>query len=175
MQKRKLLYGMFLTLALCRVASASRSFVVTIDTSSLNGAAGAIEFQLNPGPGTYDAGAVTIEFLGLTQQPNASVSGDVKFSPTFTISNSKPFNDFFAGATFGSTMTVRLTFTGTMVDKPTAGKTAGTDFTLSVYRNEQGSATALTNDTAGNALVQISFDPVGGILVANNSASAQIQ
>src|ERR1044071_7617459 len=98
--------------ALCSVASASRGFVVTIDTSSLNGTSGAVEFQLNPGPGTYDEGSVTIEFLGLTQHPNASVSGEVKFSPAFTIGNSKPFNDFFAGVTFGSTMTVRLTFTG---------------------------------------------------------------
>lgn len=72
-------------------------------------------------------------------------------------------------------MTVRLTFTGAMVDKPTAGKTAGTDFTLSVYKNEQGSAAALTKEDAGNALVQFSFDPVGGILVTNNSASARIE
>jgi hypothetical protein len=174
-QKCKLLHVLFLMLALGSTASASRGFVVTIDTSSLNGTRGAIEFQLNPGPGIYDDGAVTIEFLGLTQQPNPSVSGDVKFSPTFTMSNSRAFNDFFAGATFGSTMTVRLLFTGAMVDNPAAGRTAGTDFTLSLYKNEQGSTTALTNDGAGNALIQISFDPVAGIQVANNSASARIE
>ena len=174
-QRCKLVYGLFLMLALGRVASASRSFVVTIDTASLNGTRGAIEFQFNPGPGTYDEGAVTIEFLGLTQLPNASVSGDVKFSPTFTISNGRAFNDFFAGATFGSTMTVRLLFTGAMVDNPTAGKTAGTDFTLSLYTNEQGSATALTKDGAGNDLIQISFDPVAGLRVINNSTSARIE
>lgn len=174
-QKCKLVHVLFLMLALGRIASASRGFVVTIDTSSLNGARGAIEFQLNPGPGTYDEGAVTIEFLGLTQHPNASVSGDVKFSPTFTIGNSRAFNDFFAGATFGTSMTVRLLFTGPMVDNPTAGRTAGTDFTLSIYKNEQGSATALTNDGAGNALVQISFDPAAGMRVINNSTGARIE
>jgi hypothetical protein len=162
-------------LALCSTALANRSFVVTVDTSSLNGTRGSFEFQLNPGPGTYDEGAVTIQFLGLKQHPSPSVSGDVKFSPSFIIGNSRAFNDFFAGGTFGSTMTVRLTFSGAMVDNPAPGRTAGTDFTLSLYKNEQGSATALTNDGAGNALVQISFDPVAGMRVSNNSTSARIE
>lgn len=165
----------FLTLVLTGVASA-RSYVITVDTSTLAGKRGSFEFQLNPGPGTHDSGDVVIRFHDVVQEPNATVSGDVGFAPTFRIGNGQRFNSFFARGLFGNSMKVEVVFGGKMVTDPTPGRIAGTDFTFSIYADAEGTAPALLRSAeAGNALVTLSFDPVAGLVVSNNSDQARVE
>src|SRR6185369_8428808 len=80
------------------------SYQVNVNTVSLSGTTGNVDFQYNPGPGTTDPSFITIDFFtpggGLFGAP-FTVGGVTGILPgAVTINNSGAFNDYFQGITF---------------------------------------------------------------------------
>ena len=112
-----------LTTLLCVAALLpAASFQVSIDTSSLNTQAGTIDIQFNPGsfPAVYNPGTATITnfILGgggtlgsLASGPDGGASGTLP--GPLTIINSDFLNGILYNATFGTTATFLVDFTGT--------------------------------------------------------------
>src|SRR5579872_3440952 len=80
---------------------------VTVDTSSIKGSNGYLDFQLNPGGGTAEALKAVISQYQQTQGSLASTSlntGDAvgTLPASLTLDNGTAFNDIFQGTTFGT-------------------------------------------------------------------------
>src|ERR1022692_336901 len=105
---RLALSGMLL-LCFAGLASASTiTYDVTIDTSSIFGTAGSLDFNFNPGP--LITQAASLQILGFandgTLTGSPALIGDVTgvLPSTLTFDNGSGFNDYFEGFTFGTTL-----------------------------------------------------------------------
>lgn len=132
-------------------ASQAAIYQVTVNTSSLAGTAGNVDFQFNPGGGSTQPGLVTISsFSGGTVVGTASTFGGVagNLPATVTIDNSGGLNDYFQAFTFGNSFSFALQFSGPDVNAPNGTATSGSAFGLSLY-NAGGDTPLLTNNADG--------------------------
>jgi hypothetical protein len=134
-------------------ASTVSSYNVTVDTSSISGTAGSLDFNFNPGPLVTQAASLQIlNFSGDgTLASNCPCGiGDVsgQLPATLTFDNGSGFNDYFDGFTFGSTLSFEVSFYGPAVSSPDGVSTSGSAFALSMFSDAAGTIPALTYDTA---------------------------
>ena len=121
-------------------ADASVVFAVTVDTSSVNGTPGFLDFQFNAGNATTQAATATIsDFTGGTLAGAPSTTGDVSgtLPPTITLVNSTVLNEYFQNFTYASTFSFLLTLSGPAIDNPNGTSTAGSTFGLGLYDSGQ--------------------------------------
>jgi hypothetical protein len=150
---------------LTQVGSARAGFVyqVTVNTSSLQGSGGYLDFQLNPADSTAKAATATIQSYlqtgGGALAPTSVNTGDAfgTLPATLTLDNGTAFNDIFQGVTFGSQFSFQLTLSGDAFDHP--GGTKGSSFALSLYSSD-GITPLLTTDPNGSVLT-INVNPNG--------------
>jgi hypothetical protein len=124
--------GVFAALLVAQRAQAD-SFVITVNTSSLQGTSGYLDFQFNPGNTPFDAASATI--TGFTTNGTLTTAlpniGDVSgaLPGQVVIQNTQVLNEYTQGLTYGSyfDLTVNLAI-------PTVSGTAtgGSSFTLDV-------------------------------------------
>lgn len=145
---------MFCLLAgLCGAAlHATKLYSVTVDTSSVNGTQGFLDFQFNPGNNSSQSATVQILNFNpgggvLTGFPE--VTGDVTgtLPGTLTFSNSTPLNDYFQGFTYGSMFSFDLFLSGPAVDSPNGVASAGSSFGAGLFDSNQNPI--LTNAPSG--------------------------
>ena len=139
---------------------------ITVNTSTVSGTTGYIDFQFNPSPGGSQSATVQIQnFAGATyrtgtQSDLGSVSGG-PLPSTVTINNSAGgvgINDDFEGLTFGKTLALQLTFTGPAVTSPN-GSSQPSQFFLSMFSDPNGVDPILTSNPNGTlGIVTISPD-----------------
>lgn len=148
-------------------ADADLIFQVAVDTSSLSGQSGFLDFQFNPGDGSAETATATVTLFqtigGVLAQP-ASLTGDAAGSlpGSLTLDNGTVYNDVFQGFTFGDSFSFTLTLSGPAIDNP--GGTAGSAFASSLYAAD-GFTPLLTTDPNGSvATINLS---------ANGTASAE--
>src|SRR5262249_6211250 len=118
----------------CRADSIT--YDVSVDTSSLNGQLGFLDFQFNPGGvGALAATATITNFQTTGGIPDASSTpiGDASgvLPGTLTLGNSTAFNDLFQGFTYGSNFTFELTLSGPAIGG--SGGSVGSSFALSLF------------------------------------------
>jgi len=148
-------------------AFADLSFNVSVDTSSLSGQSGYLDFQFNPGDSTALPATAAVALFqtvgGVLVQP-AILTGDAAGSlpGTLTLDNGTAFNDAFQGFTFGSSFNFTVTLSGPAVDSP--GGTVGSAFASSLYASD-GMTPLLTIDPNGS-VATINLN-------ANGTASAE--
>jgi hypothetical protein len=147
-------FALLLTLSLTARAGFT-SFNVAVDTSSLNGQMGYLDFQFNPGGAGALAAAATVSTFATdgALQPGAplnSISGDVSgaLPGTLTLGNSTAFNDYFEGVTYGNHVNFELTLSGPAIGN---SGTVGSSFAFSLY-DSTGSMPLLTTDPFGSVL-----------------------
>jgi len=137
-----------LLLLTAKPAEAVVTYFVTVDTSSVNGTSGFLDFQFNPGNSSTQAATATISnFTGGTfgaPQPGGNVSGTLPATVTFV--NSTALNELFQGFTYGSSFSFLLTLSGPAIDTPNGIATAGSTFGVGLY--DSGSNPILTNQGA---------------------------
>jgi hypothetical protein len=149
-------------------AHAGLSFNVSVDTSSLSGQSGFLDFQFNPGDSSaLPATAAVTHFQtigGILAQP-ASLTGDATGSlpGTLTLDNGTVYNDVFQGFTFGNSFGFNLTLSGPAIDTPSG--TVGSAFAVSLYAAD-GITPLLTTDPNGSVSTVY--------LNANGTASAEV-
>jgi PEP-CTERM motif len=133
------------------------TYHVSVDTSSIAGTAGSLDFQFNPGP--LDTQAASLQILNFASDGSLAgspqVFGDVSGGPlpsTLTFDNGGPFNDYFDGFTFGRTLAFDITLFGPALSTPNGTATSGSAFGFSMFSDPAGTIAALTSDPMGVAL-----------------------
>ncbi|HAT29727.1 MAG TPA: hypothetical protein DCW29_02390 [Janthinobacterium sp.] len=126
---------------------------VNVDTSSLSGSAGALDFNFNPGPLTAQAAMLQIQNFSSDGTPSSApvISGDVSGGPlpaTLTFDNGGGFNDYFNGFAFGTALSFDVTLFGPALQAPDGVATSGSTFAFSLFSDAAGTHPALTSNTA---------------------------
>ena len=142
-QPARILGALAAMVVLAMPASAAVSYVVTVDSSSVSGTSGFLDFQFNPGNGSSQPATAAISgFTGGTFSGSPSVTGDGDVSGTLpgtlTMDNGTALNEYFQGFTFpATTFSFLLTLSGPALDTPNGIATAGSTFGLGLYDSGQ--------------------------------------
>jgi hypothetical protein len=158
---------LLLTLLCAPLAQAGRVFVVSLDTSSISGQPGFIDFQFNAAGADVEAATAVISLysggtLG-TAFPLGDVSGDL--STSVTINNTVGFNDLFQAITFGSQIFFQVAISGPVFDSFNPIGTSGSTFAFSLYADDE-TTPLLTSDPNGYAAA-IDIGPLGAVALHN--------
>jgi hypothetical protein len=151
---------------------------VTVNTSTISGTVGSLDFNFNPGPLVTQAASLQIlDFASDgTLSGNATPTGDVSGSlpGTVTFDNDTGFNDYFEGFTFGSSLAFNVSLFGSALNSPDGVSISGSTFAFSMFSDYAGTIPALTTDmTDGFALVvDVNLD--GTTTAANLSPETSI-
>jgi hypothetical protein len=161
-----------LCLCFAGVASAdSATYVISVNTSSIAGTAGSLDFQFNPGVMSQ---AANVQVLGFTSDGSpgaAATTGDVSGSLPGTVSfgNGPAFNDYFTGFTYGSTLTFDVSLFGPALTSPNATSSSGSSFAFSMFSDSAGTMPTLTTDTTDGFAVTVDVNLDGTTTLKNFS------
>lgn len=146
-------------------------YQVNVDSSTLSGENGYLDFQFNPGGGGAEAATATISSFFQagslnSSDPNNSSYGDVSGSLTSTMSISNAtFNDFYEAFTYGNSLSFEVKLSGAALDSP--GGTYGSSFAFSLF-DSTGTNPLLTTDSSNGTLLTIDVNPSGPLTTVNN-------
>src|ERR1035441_9930218 len=120
------------------VSADTITYGVTVNTSSISGTAGSLDFQFNPGPLVSQAASLDIFSFasdgtlaaGACLAGGPCLAGNVTgtLPGTVTFDNGTGFNDYFQGFTFGSTLLFNVRLYGPAVNSPDGISTSGSTF-----------------------------------------------
>jgi hypothetical protein len=165
--------GLSATLLLAGAAQASLisdTYEFAVNTTSLTGQSGYLDFEFDPGVTPFDSGSATL--AGFTTDGTLTTAappfGDVRGSlpGTVVINNTDALNDYTPGITYGSFFDVFVT-----LDIPSVSGTAsgGNSFTLDV---EDSGFNPLLSSTF--PAVEIDLDAITGNPTITNNTSGPI-
>jgi opacity protein-like surface antigen len=166
---RAILFVAAASLLLGSVAAADAlTFHVTVNTSSINGQAGYLDFSLLPS--AFDSQLATAEVLNFgtdgTVSANAPfLTGDASgmLPGTISLDNATFFNDYFQDFTFGSNISFDLLLDGPALDSPNGTASGESAFTFGMYADD-GITPLLTTSTNGEALdVNVNLDGTAAV------------
>lgn len=183
MLHRSLLFGASL-LCFAGLASATTTYDVTVDTSSIFGTAGSLDFNFNPGPLVIQA--ASLQILNFTSNgtlvncaanvqgfcPTGDVSGQLPATVTFD--NGTVFNDYFDDFTFGSTLSFQVSLYGPALSSPDGTSTSGSTFAFSMFSDRAGTVPVLTSDTTDGFAFTVDVNLDGTTTVNNFSSQTDV-
>ena len=149
-----------------------------INTSSIAGTQGSIDFQFNPGPLGSQAATVQIlnfsggGYAGSQVKTGAASGGPVGNAPLI-LSNATSYNDDFESFNFGNFVFFVLDFSGPAVNSPDHVSASGSSFAFSMFSNRAGTQPALTPDPTGFAGV-VNLNLNGSVTALTISPELQI-
>jgi hypothetical protein len=175
MKKQLLLMA---ALLMTSAAAHASTYSVLVNTSSLSGDHGAIDFQFNPGVGTFQSATAQISnFTGGTGGTQTVYGSGVVGGPApsaISITNvAGQDNEVLDTYTFGNSLAFTLNFSGPAITSPAASNTAGSEFAFFIYSDAAGNNSALTSDPNGVALA-FALSPQGVLTASIPSPSVQI-
>jgi hypothetical protein len=156
---------------------------VTVDSSSISGTAGSLDFNFNSGPLVTQAATLQIlDFTGGTLVTGPCVSGgpcptgDVSGTLPGTVSfdNGSAFNDYFQDFTYGSSLSFELDFGGPAINSPDGISTSGSTFAFSMFSDAAGMMPALTTDLTDGYAATIDVNLDGSTTVNDFSIQTTI-
>jgi hypothetical protein len=164
-------------LLLNAVTANASTYNVLVNTSSLSGDHGSIDFQFNSGVGTFQSATVQIaNFSGGTGGTQTTFGSGVTGGPApapISITNvAGQDNEVLDTYTFANSLAFTLNFSGPAITSPAGNNTAGSLFSFFVYSDAAGNNSALTSDPNGVALA-FSLSPQG--VLTDTIASPQVQ
>jgi hypothetical protein len=160
-------------------ARADIVYQINVNTSSISGTAGSLDFNFNPGLLVTQAASLNIlNFAsGGTLGGGPSVIGDVSggaLPATLTFDNGTPFNDYFEGFTFGSSLMFDVRLYGPAVNSPDGTSTSGSTFAFSTFSDAAGTIPTLTSDLTDGFAATIDVNLDGTATVTNFSPQTAI-
>jgi hypothetical protein len=182
---RFVLFGSLLSCIADIVAGGPIIYDVTVNTSSISGTAGSLDFNFNPGPLVTQA--ASLQILNFTSDGTlvncaANVqgfcsTGDVSglLPGTLTFDNGTALNDYFDGFTFGSTLSFQVSLFGPALASPNGTATSGSAFAFSMFFDPAGTIPTLTTDTTDGFAFTVSVNLDGSTTVTNYSAQTSVQ
>ncbi|MGD0872382.1 MAG: NF038129 family PEP-CTERM protein [Bryobacteraceae bacterium] len=151
----------------------------SVNTSSISGTAGSLDFNFNPGPLVSQAASLQILSFAsdgtLAGSPEAI--GDVSGGPlpaALTFDNGTGFNDYFEGFTFGSTMTFIVSLYGPALTSPDGVSTSGSTYAFSMFSDAAGTIPTLTTDLTDGFAATVNVNLDGTTTVTNFSTQTTI-
>lgn len=141
--------------ALLVVAAASSAapitYNLTINTSSIAGTSGSLDFNFNPG--TFGSQAASVQIVNFSSDGSlgtAILTGDASgaLPSTVTFDNGTPFNDYFQTFKFGSTLSFGVSLYGPALSSPNGTAKSGSTFAFSMFSNAAGTVPVLTSNTS---------------------------
>jgi len=154
------------------------TYNVTVDTSSISGTSGSLDFQFNPGPLTTQAASLQIlDFSSdgsLAGSP--SLTGDVSgaLPGTLTYDNGTAYNDYFEDFTYGTTLSFEVILYGPALSSPDGVSTSGSTFAFSMFSDPAGTIPTLTTDTAGGFAAVLNVNLDGTTTVTDPSTETSV-
>jgi hypothetical protein len=172
----------FVVALFCSIAAASANPVdetVSVDTSSINGTAGSLDFNFNPGP--LVSQLASLQILNFTSDGSLagspSITGDVSgtLPGTLTFDNGTALNDYFEGFTFGSTLSFDMSFYGPALSSPDGTSTSGSAFAFSMFSDPDGATPALTSDDVDGIALTVNVNLDGSTSLTNFSSQTSVE
>jgi hypothetical protein len=166
MQQGTLLTGLVFALGAAGSASAGPIvYQVTVNTSSISGDAGSLDFNFNPGPLATQFASLEIENF----PSDGSLSGDCPCGlgdvtggplPTHAVffDNGGGNNDYFDGFTYGDTLTFDISLSGPALSAPDGMSASGSTFAFSMFSDIGGTLPALTSDTVNGFALTVAVN-----------------
>jgi len=167
-------------LTLAGPAAADILYSVAVDTSSISGTAGSLDFNFNPGP--LISQFALVDLLNFSSDGllagSPSLTGDVSGGPlpsTVTFDNSGgALNDYFEGFTFGSNLMFVVRLYGPAINSPDGVSTSGSLFTFSMFSDAAGTVPVLTSDTTDGYAVTIGVNLDGSVTPTDFSSQTTL-
>lgn len=156
----------------------SVTYDFSVDTSSITGTSGALDFQFNPGPTTYQSASLEISNFSSDgtlinpSYPTGDVAGSLP--GTLTFDNGNFFNDYFQDFTYGSQLSFQVSLSGPALSSPDGVSTSGTTFAFSMFSDPAGTIPTLTSDTVNGFATLINVNLDGTTSVINNSSQTMV-
>jgi PEP-CTERM motif len=173
--------ALFIASFLCSASVASAApitYDATVNTSSILGTAGSLDFNFNPGPLVTQA--ASLQILNFTSggalAGSPTLTGDVAgaLPATLTFDNGTGFNDYFEGFTFGSTLSFQVSLYGPALSSPDGTSTSGSTFAFSMFSDAAGTMPALTTDTTDGFAFTVDVNLDGTTTVTNFSTQTTV-
>jgi hypothetical protein len=129
-------------------------YTVTVNTSSITGTAGSLDFQFNPGSLTTQA--ASLQILNFTSNGTLAgspqLAGDVSGSLPGTLTyNNDLLDDYFEDFTYGMSLSFEVSLYGPALSSPDGVSTSGSTFAFSMFSDPGGTVPTLTPDSGGVA------------------------
>jgi hypothetical protein len=180
MRQRFPLFIGLLLVSLASTASAGPiTYSVSIDTSSIFGTAGSLDFNLIPGPLiTQSASVQVLSFIsdgalaGNCPCGIGDVSGQLPANVTFD--NGAGFNDYFDRFTFGNAISFDVSLDGPALSAPDGTSTSGSKFAFSMFFDPAGTSPVLTSDTTGGFAFTADVNLDGTTTISNYSTATTV-
>jgi hypothetical protein len=175
----RVLLAIALLLAAVSMARADVVYQFSVNTSSISGTSGSLDFNFNPGPLVSQAASLDILNFGgngsLTGLP--TLTGDVAgaLPGTVTFDNGTGLNDYFQGYTYGSSLVFDVRLYGPAVNSPNGVSTSGSTFAFSMFSDAAGTIPALTTDVTDGFAATVDINLDGTTTVTNYSTDTIVQ
>jgi hypothetical protein len=155
------------------------AYDATVNSSSISGTAGSLDFNFNPGPLVTQP--ASLQILNFTSDGTLAGNcpcgtGDVsgQLPATVTFDNGTGFNDYFDGFTFGSTISFEVSLYGPALSAPDGVSTSGSTFAFSMFSDAAGTVPVLTSDTVNGFAFTVDVNLDGTTTVSNFSPQTDI-
>ena len=174
--------SIFLSILLLAVAGGAQAdFLFTMNTSSISGDAGSLDFSLSPGAGSDQSLTVTVyKFAGGSYGGSISQDGNATGGPVTSGSSLKllansasQLNDDFETFDYGNSLSFMVSLSGSALTAPNGLGTSPYEFDLFTYSDAAGSDPALTKDPNGISGV-IDISPEGVVSAVGVSPDVTI-
>jgi hypothetical protein len=173
--------SLFIASFLCFASIASAApidYQVSVDTSSIVGTSGSLDFNFDPGPLVTQAASLQVSGFASegTLAGGPTLTGDVTgaLPGTLTFDNATGFNDYFEGFTFGTNLHFDVSLYGPALSSPDGTSTSGSTFAFSMFSNAAGTIPALTTDTTEGFAIKVDVNLDGTTSVTNFSAPTSV-
>ena len=153
------------------------TYDVTVDTSSIAGTSGSLDFQFNPGALVTQTANLQIEdFTSDGTLGGSILTGDAVggLPGTVSLDNLTGFNDYFTGFTYGSTLSFLLNLSGPAVTSPDGISTSGSEFAFSMFSDAGGTLPVLTSDSVNGYALTAGINLDGTATITNNSTQLAV-
>ena len=154
------------------------TYDVAVNTSSIAGTMGSLDFQFNPGP--LQTQAASLQILGFTSDGvlagSPSLTGDVSgaLPTTLIYDNGTQYNDFFEDFTYGTTLSFEVSLYGPELSAPDGVSTSGSIFAFSMFSDPAGTIPVLTTDTIDGFAATLNVNLDGTTSVTDPSAETSV-
>lgn len=178
MHRRNILTCAIVLLCWVSIAQADILYQFSVNTSSISGTTGSLDFQFNPGPLVSQAASLDIRNFAsngaLIGSPSLAGHATGSLTTAVTFDNGMGYNDYFQGFTFGSKLLFEVKLYGPAVNNPDGTATSGSAFAFSMFSDLPGTIPVLTTDTINGFASILNVNLDGSITVTNFSRETTI-
>jgi hypothetical protein len=161
-------------------AQAGDVFLVTMNTSSINGDSGSLDFSLSSGAGSDQSLTATVsDFTGGSFTGTQLTDGDVSGGPVTSgsavtigpVPDAFGLNDDFETFQYGNTLSFLVSLSGPALTAPDGSATSPYEFDFETFSDAAGTVPVLTSDPNGIS-GSVDVSPEG--IVTTNAVSPQL-